>query len=94
MMINNIEFLDNSHISEPARELHSRAAPSIGGITAQSVQPQGEIPEEGRTKKNFEKTQHEIYVIQNISEKNPCHISLTFHLQTILEWLCYFVLCA
>ena len=32
-------------------ELHSRAAPSVGGnITAQSVQPQGEIPEEGRKK--------------------------------------------
>ena len=46
-----IEFLDNSHISEPALELHSRAAPSVGGITAQSVQPQGEIPEEGRTEK-------------------------------------------
>ena len=34
------------------RELHTRAAPSVGGITAQSVQPQGEIPEEGRTEKN------------------------------------------
>ena len=34
-----IEFLDNSHISEAALELHSRAAPSVGGITAQSVQP-------------------------------------------------------
>ena len=40
-----------SHISEPALELHSRAASSVGGnITAQSVQPQGEIPEEGRKK--------------------------------------------
>ena len=40
-----------SHISEPAQELHSRAAPSLGGnITAQSFQPQGEIPEEGRKK--------------------------------------------
>ena len=46
-----LEFLDNSHIQEPALKLHSRAAPSIGGITAQSVQPQGEIPEEGRTEK-------------------------------------------
>ena len=36
----------------PALALHSRAAPSVGGITAQSVQPQGEIPEEGRTEKN------------------------------------------
>ena len=40
-----------SHISEPTLELQSRAAPSAGGnITAQSVQPQGEIPEEGRKK--------------------------------------------
>ena len=40
-----------SHRSVPAQELHSRAAPSVGGsITAQSVQPQGEIPEEGRKK--------------------------------------------
>ena len=46
-----IEFMDNSHISEPAPELHSRAAPSVGGITAQSVQPQGDILEEGRTDK-------------------------------------------
>ena len=38
------------HISEPALELHSRAAPSVrGNITAQSVQLQGEIPE-GRKK--------------------------------------------
>ena len=43
----NIEFLDNSHISE----LHSRAAPSVGGSTTQLVQPLGEIPEEGRTEK-------------------------------------------
>ena len=33
--------------------LHSRAAPSVGGITSQSVQPQGEIPEEGRIEKNL-----------------------------------------
>ena len=40
-----------SHISEPAQELHSRATPSVrGNIIAQSVQPQGEIPEEGRKK--------------------------------------------
>ena len=45
----NTEFLDNSHISEPALKLHSRAAPSVGGnITAQSILTQGEIPEEGR----------------------------------------------
>ena len=43
-----------SHISEPALELHSRAAPSVrGNITAQSVQPQGEIQEDGRRKKNL-----------------------------------------
>ena len=50
-----IEFLYNSHISEPALglELHSRAAPSVEGITAQSIQPQAEIPEEGRTKKKL-----------------------------------------
>ena len=42
-----------SHISEPAQELHSRAAPSVGGnITTQLVQPQREIPEEGRKKEN------------------------------------------
>ena len=41
----------SSHISEPAQELHSRAVPSVGGNnTAQSVQLQGEIPEEGRKK--------------------------------------------
>ena len=39
-----IEFLDNSHISETALELHSRAAPSVGGITAQSILTQGENP--------------------------------------------------
>ena len=40
-----------SHISEPALELHSRAAPSVGGnIIAQSVQSRGEILEEGRKK--------------------------------------------
>ena len=43
-----------SHISEPALELQSRAAPSVrGNITAQSVQPQGEILEEGRRKKKL-----------------------------------------
>ena len=37
-----------SHISEPALELNNRAAQSVrGNITDQSVQPQGEIPEEG-----------------------------------------------
>ena len=40
-------------MSVPTQELHSRAAPSVGGsITAQSVQPQGEILEEDRRKKN------------------------------------------
>ena len=33
----------------------SRAAPSVGGITTLSVQPQGDMQEEGRTeKKTFE----------------------------------------
>ena len=37
--------------TKPPQELNSRAVPSVGGsITAQSVQPQGEIPEEGRKK--------------------------------------------
>ena len=46
-----IEFLDDSHTSEPALMLHSRAAPSVrGNITAQSVLTQGEIPEKGRKK--------------------------------------------
>ena len=41
----------NSHRSVPAQELHSRAVPSVGGsITTQSLQPQGEISEEGRKK--------------------------------------------
>ena len=39
----------SSHMSEPAHELHSRAAPSVGGnTTTHLVQPQGEIPEEGK----------------------------------------------
>ena len=38
-------------ISEPALELHSRAAPIVRGITTQSVLTQGKIPEEGRTGK-------------------------------------------
>ena len=49
----NIEFLNNSHISEPTLELHSRAAPSVRGITTQSVLTQREIPEEGRTEKRL-----------------------------------------
>ena len=41
-----------SQISEPAPELHSKAAPSVGGnITAQLVLTQEEIPEEGWKKK-------------------------------------------
>ena len=47
------EILDNSHISKPNLVLHSRAVPSVGGITDQLVQPQGEIPEEGRTEKKY-----------------------------------------
>ena len=39
------------HLNNGALRLHRRDAPSVGGsITAQSVQPQGEIPEEGRKK--------------------------------------------
>ena len=49
-----IEFLDNSLISDPALELHSRAAPSVGGITAQLVQPQGEIRRRAEQKKKSE----------------------------------------
>ena len=49
-MVMNSEY---SQISEPALELHSRAAPSVGGnITTQSVLTQEEIPEEGQIK-NF-----------------------------------------
>ena len=41
----------HSHRSVPAQELYSMAAPSVGGsVTTQSVQPQGEIPEEGKKK--------------------------------------------
>ena len=47
-MLINSEY---TNISEPAQELPSRAMPSVGGnITTQSVQPQGEIMEEGRKK--------------------------------------------
>ena len=41
------------YISEPALELHSRAAPCVGGITAQLVLTQGGFPEEGRTEKKL-----------------------------------------
>ena len=53
-----IEFLDNSYLSEPALELYSRAVPRVRGITPQSVQPQGEIQEEGRTEKKTTKQVH------------------------------------
>ena len=56
-----------SHRSLPAQELLSRAVPSVGGsITAQLVQPQGEIPEEGRKKNEcivLEKSN--TFVVQN-----------------------------
>ena len=46
-----IKNYGSSNISEPTQELHSRATPSVeGNTTTQSVQPQGEIPEEGRNK--------------------------------------------
>ena len=49
MKVSNSEY---SQISEPALELHSRAAPSVGGnITAQLVLTQEEISGEGRYKK-------------------------------------------
>ena len=48
-----VEFLDNSHTSEPALMLQSRAAPSVGGnITAQWVLTRGEILEKGKKKMN------------------------------------------
>ena len=50
-----------SHISEPALELHNRAAPSVGGIAAQLVQPQGEIPKEGRTEKKLRKENDQLF---------------------------------
>ena len=51
LIVYQVYFLDNSHISKPSLELHSRAAPSVRGIiTAQSVLTQGKIPEEGRKK--------------------------------------------
>ena len=41
----------SSHISEPAKELNSRAAPSVrGNTTAHLVQPQEKMPEEGKKK--------------------------------------------
>ena len=63
-----IEFLDNNHISEPSLELHSRATPSVGGITAQSFQPQGEIPEKGRTEKNTSYVGFPVWAKQLIDE--------------------------
>ena len=43
-------------ISEPALELHSRAAPGVGGnTTAQLVQPQGEKSQRKAEQKNTEK---------------------------------------
>ena len=60
-----MSYLEALNILEPTQELHSRAVPSAGGnITAKSVQPQGEIPELGRTKKGkmteFKKVMGEI----------------------------------
>ena len=61
----NYRFLDNSHISESALELYSRASPSVGGIiTAQLFVTQGEIPEEGR--KNIIVRTHFKYVVRSI----------------------------
>ena len=47
-------------------ELHSRAIPSVGGITAQSVLPQGKIPEEGRT---VRKEKNRLWLRQNQEAK-------------------------
>ena len=66
----NIELLENSHISEPTLELQSRAAPIVGGITAQAVQTQVEIPEECRTEKKLG-----CMFYQQIS---PHHLQLNF----------------
>ena len=43
----------SSHISEPAQELHSLAAPSVRGNINAQVQLQGEIRDEGRRKKTI-----------------------------------------
>ena len=74
-----LEFLDNSPISEPALELHSRAAPSVEGIIAQSVLPQGEIPEEGRTvreKKDRKKKLSSDPEINHLAAKHPENFGL------------------
>ena len=67
--------LDNSHISEPTLEPHSRAAPVVGGITAQLVLPQGEIPEEGRTEKKTKRITFYgiMYISQSTSQSLPRH---------------------
>ena len=52
--------------SGSAYELHSRAAPSVGGnTTTQSVQTQGEIPEEGRKKEKLEYSQYIVNTTYN-----------------------------
>ena len=73
-----------SHISEPTQELNSRAAPSVGGsITAQLVQPQGEIPEEGRKRdelwSNSERNLYHLNRMWIFSIFNSNTIILTVH---------------
>ena len=65
-------------ISEPALELHSRAALSVRGITAQLVLTQGEIQEEGRTEKKI------ITQMQNLAS-NVFFFVLMF--ATYLRWI-------
>ena len=87
-----LEFLDNSHISELTLDLHGRAAPSVGGITAQSVQPQGDIPEEGRTerKKSPQKEAFKILVgterAMPVSLKSDCAVKIFSFKYLDLSW--------
>ena len=72
-----------SHRSAPAQELQSRAAASVGGsITAQLVQPQGEIPEEGRKKITINKCIVLIYL-----DKKPTMLNQTNYLSLALHIL-------
>ena len=67
----NMSIMDNSHLSEPALELHSRAAPSVGGIIpAQLVLTQGEISEKG-TKKQKNTRKNKKMLLEALS----CHFS-------------------
>ena len=74
--------MDNSHISEPALELHGMAALSVrGNITTQLVLTQGEIPEEGSRKKLVQGRGRESgndFRVPEIGLKNSCFSFILF----------------